>query len=259
MYGNRDWQKTERERMFYVFGRTQGDARDHLHARQGTDSYDPFLDVADMLEFLKQIYTNLNEVREAKDAYTTLQQGLTPFPEFRVQFLKLAMKGHIPCLEFKDDLYQKLNLRDREILAGNTRRLTYRELCKHVLDVDIEVQANQKLAVAKKEARAPSASQAQKTHTSAPRILFVRQSLLLVLDRLRLSASTPPDQKQWSYTTKKEDTCHNCSKIGHQAKECPEAPWHHVHEIDKLYPQVIEVDTNNEEASEASQPENGDA
>ncbi len=58
-----------------------------------------------MFEFLKQIYTNLNEVREAKDTYTDLRQGLTPFPEFRVQFLKLAIKGHIPHLEFKDDLY----------------------------------------------------------------------------------------------------------------------------------------------------------
>ena len=48
--------------------------------RWGTDSYDPFLDTANMFEFLKQIYTNLNKVREAKDVYTDLQQGLTPFP-----------------------------------------------------------------------------------------------------------------------------------------------------------------------------------
>ena len=41
-------------------------------------------DVADMFEFLKQIYTNLNKVREAKDVYADLWQGLTPFPKFRV-------------------------------------------------------------------------------------------------------------------------------------------------------------------------------
>ena len=109
-----------------------------------------------MFEFLKQIYTNPNEVREAKDVYADLQQGLTPFPEFRVQFLKLAIKGHIPRSEFKDDLYWKLNPRIREILSGSARRLTYKELCEYTLDVDNEVQINQKLAKAKKEVRAPS-------------------------------------------------------------------------------------------------------
>ena len=59
--------------MFYVFRRTKGDARDHLYARQGDDFYDLFLNVVDMFKFLKQIYTNLNEVREAKDTYADLQ------------------------------------------------------------------------------------------------------------------------------------------------------------------------------------------
>lgn len=38
MYRNRDWWKTEQDRMFYVFGRTEGKARDYLHARWGPDS-----------------------------------------------------------------------------------------------------------------------------------------------------------------------------------------------------------------------------
>ena len=58
--------------MFYMFRRTEGEARDHLYARWGADSYDLFLNVANMFEFLKQIYTNLNKVREAKDVYTNL-------------------------------------------------------------------------------------------------------------------------------------------------------------------------------------------
>ena len=36
--------------------------------------------VANMFKFLKQIYTNPNKVREAKDTYANLWQGLTPFP-----------------------------------------------------------------------------------------------------------------------------------------------------------------------------------
>ena len=40
--------------------------------------------MADMFKFLKQIYTNLNKVREAKDTYADLRQGLTLFPQFKV-------------------------------------------------------------------------------------------------------------------------------------------------------------------------------
>lgn len=125
------------------------------------------------------------------------------------------MKGHIPRSEFKDDLYRKLNPRVREILSGSTRRLTYKELCEYTLDVDNEVRTNRKLAIAKKEARAPLASQAQKPRNSTPGLLPIRQSLPPVLDRPRLSATTSPDQKQRSHTTEKEDTCHSYGKPGY--------------------------------------------
>ena len=69
--------------MFYMFSRTKGKARNYLYTRQGPDLYNLFLDVVDMFKFLRQNFTNPNKVREAKDAYTRLKQGLTLFPEFR--------------------------------------------------------------------------------------------------------------------------------------------------------------------------------
>ena len=78
---------------------------------------------------------------------------MTPFPEFRVQFLKLAIKGHIPRSEFKDDLYRKLNLRVREILSSIIRRLIYEELYEYILNIDIEVRTNQRLVMARKKAK----------------------------------------------------------------------------------------------------------
>ena len=65
----------------------------------------------------------------------------------------LAMQGHIPRSEFKDDLFRKLNPRVRELLSVSTRRLTYKELCKSALDVDIKVHTNQKLAITKRLAK----------------------------------------------------------------------------------------------------------
>ena len=68
--------------MFYMFSRTKGKARNYLYTRQGTDLYDPFKDIIDILKFLRQNFTNPNKIREAKDAYTDLKQGSTPFPKF---------------------------------------------------------------------------------------------------------------------------------------------------------------------------------
>jgi hypothetical protein len=261
MHYNRDWWKTERDRMFYVFRMTEGKARDYLHTRWGVDSYDPFVDVADMFEFLRQNFTNPNEVREAKDAYAVLKQGSTPFPEFRSQFLMLAMQGHIPRSEFKDDLYRKLNPRVRELLSGIVVDLTYEKLCERALNVDIEVRINQKLAAASREARAPPTTNYGQRNTphSSTGVLPIRQSLPLIPDRTRRSPTAPPDHKQRSSTAEKDDTCHNCGKPGHWTKECPDPPQPRIHEINELYPRVLEVDTDDEEAGAVSQPENGGA
>ena len=59
--------------MFYVFQITEGKAHDYLYTRQGVDSYDLFVDTIDMFEFLRQNFTNLNKIQEAKDAYTELK------------------------------------------------------------------------------------------------------------------------------------------------------------------------------------------
>ena len=58
----------------------------------------------------------------------------------------------------------------------------------------------------------------------------------------------PPDQNQRSSTAEKEDTCHSYNKPGYWAKEYPDLSCPRIHEIDKLFPRIVEVNTNNEEA-----------
>ena len=81
----------------------------------------------------------------------------------------LVIKGRIPRSEFKDDLFQKLNLRVQELLLGVVFDLTYKQLCVRALNIDNKVRINQKLAIAKRATKAPFATsqiqgQIQKTY-----------------------------------------------------------------------------------------------
>ena len=141
----------------------------------------------------------------------------------------------------------------------STRRLTYEELYESALDMDIEVRTNQKLAIAKRLAKeTPTTTLAQGLRPSTRGILPIRQSLPPT-ERSRRLTSVPPDQNQRSSTTEKEDTCHNCGKPGHWAKECRDLPRPRIQEINELYPRVMEVDTDDEKSGAESQPENGNA
>jgi hypothetical protein len=54
----------------------------------------------------------------------------------------LAIQGHIPRSEFKDDLFRKLNPRIRELLLGVVIDLTYKQLYVRALNVDNKVRIN---------------------------------------------------------------------------------------------------------------------
>jgi hypothetical protein len=53
---NADWWSTERERINYVFGKTKGKAQRHLEARIDKECADPWLSVAEILQYLDTIY-----------------------------------------------------------------------------------------------------------------------------------------------------------------------------------------------------------
>ena len=119
--------------------------------------------------------------------------------------------------------------------------------------MDNKIRASRKLAIAKKKIRILPTSQPQEPKPRAliSEAFLSRPFLPPVPDYSRLSATAPPDQKQRSHTAEKKDTCHNYNKTGHWANECPEVPRHCIYKINKLYPQVIEVDTDNKEIREA--------
>jgi hypothetical protein len=58
--------------MFYVFGRTTGDAQKHLLSRFNKDSPVRFITVTDIIQHLVSIYVNPNKVRDARYSYGKL-------------------------------------------------------------------------------------------------------------------------------------------------------------------------------------------
>jgi hypothetical protein len=166
--------------------------------------------------------------------------------------LQLIIQGHISRSEFKNDFYRKFYLKIKKLLSGSTRRLTYKELYKHVLDVDNKVRTSRKLAIVKREIRILPINQPQEQKPRAliSGIFLFRPFLFLVLDYFRFSVIVSSDQKQRSHTAEKEDTCYNYNKTGHWANEYPEAPRYRIYEINELYLRIIEVNTDNKEIGE---------
>jgi hypothetical protein len=106
---NLDHFPTEEDRMFYVFGRTTGEAQKHLLPRFDEDSFTRFATVQDMTQHLALIYVNPNKVRDACYSYNKLvMKASETFGEFQTAFLHLAGEGQISIDNLWLDLFDKL-------------------------------------------------------------------------------------------------------------------------------------------------------
>ena len=94
---NADWWPTERDRIHYVFSRTEGEAQRHLEPRIDEDSLDPWLAVDGMLAHLDTIFQNHFEAKQSKNAFYALKQPAgQDFNDFHTEFARLASVRRIP-------------------------------------------------------------------------------------------------------------------------------------------------------------------
>jgi hypothetical protein len=111
--------------MTYVFGRTGGDAQNHLKPGFRADSADPFLLADDMIRLLSDIYEDPFRVQNARKDYWKLVMKTTKaFPDFYTRFLHLAGEGQIPEDDLRPDLYNKLTLDLQRAIAPTEESLT---------------------------------------------------------------------------------------------------------------------------------------
>jgi hypothetical protein len=119
---NADHFKTEEDKMIYVYGRTEGEAREHLTPRYTDKSFET---AQAMIDYLATIYVNRYKVQNARHEYRRLVMKATqPFPEFYTKFSQLAGVARIPEEDLRPDLYDKLSFDLQKLILPTYGSLT---------------------------------------------------------------------------------------------------------------------------------------
>jgi hypothetical protein len=119
---NADHFKTEDDKMIYVYGRTEGEAREHLTPRYTDRSFET---AQAMIDYLATIYVDRYKIQNARHEYRRLVMKATqPFPEFYTKFSQLAGVARIPEEDLRPDLYDKLSFDLQKLILPTYSSLT---------------------------------------------------------------------------------------------------------------------------------------
>lgn len=227
---NHDHFQSEQAKMYYVWDRTQGDAQIHLFPRYQPDAPDPFSTVKEMIDCLREIYTDPNRVRDAKRQYQKLEMRYgQAFHEFKTEFLHLADKAHISRDDRFYDLYDKLTLGLQQQLLNqlDSYEGNLQLLCAKAGKIDAELkQINaKKTKMSRERATAKETTSSLSARTSGTfRSTSALPAVKLETDKSTSQAlvnvkTVPTDATTF---TSKGVTCFNCGKVGHCASSCLE-------------------------------------
>ena len=223
---NEDYYSTEKSKMYYIYDRTEGDARKYLYERFRPDSSMKFRDAEEMLDCLREIFVNPHEQREAAHQYNRLKmQPSQAFHTFKTTFLHLAAKARIPKGNLRMDLYDRITLPlQRQVVIILDTLTDTKSLCDALGRLDIE---NKHLD--RRETRTNQALTRQTTTASRTSIPLAHSpaSFPVVSQRsatpapVRLSSAVPETSRQATpFGTSKTVTCYNCGQSGHLSKDC---------------------------------------
>jgi hypothetical protein len=110
----------------------KGEAVDYLMARMHDDSPDLYLDITNMFKYLDIIYLDANYKINAKADFCQLTQKTTRFQTFLSKFNLLAIDARKSRLEWKKELYYKLNSEMKRVMIRETNNsiCSYKEFIK---------------------------------------------------------------------------------------------------------------------------------
>jgi len=224
---------TQRSRIIYVFGQTEGEAMEHLFPRytRDPDNTDPYQSYEEMFATLDSAYKNPHLVRDSRSAYKDLCMERTEgFQAFKTRFLRLANAGKIPQVDRFDDMYDKLPTSIQQQLLSWRAHLNgdFEQLCAQALSVDNELRRLNILRSQEREGRAANLRPLPPT-TRAPTapIANVRSPAkdtsagFSLLSRPDPAAPTKPSGDKPPFAPSPAVKCYNCGTAGHMSRECP--------------------------------------
>ena len=100
----------------YVASHCDGKAHKHITPWLQSESVNLYKDSVDMLEHLKTIYNDLNQVTTVKNQFWQLYMKLTDwFHDFLSEFLYLAAEAGVSDDDLKDELYHWIMIKLQEL------------------------------------------------------------------------------------------------------------------------------------------------
>jgi hypothetical protein len=217
---NADHFKTEEDKMIYVYGRTEGEAREHLTPRYTDKSFET---AQAMIDYLATIYVNRYKVQNARHEYRRLVMKATqPFPEFYTKFSQLAGIARIPEEDLRPDLYDKLSFDLQKLILPTYGSLTTLTLLTDQCLLLDQENRRIKERMSRSQTRNPSAapmsatrSTAAATSTPSTDTPKLTTGSTNQFTRIRPQYDDPA-RKALSLAGK----CFKCEQVGHFSRDC---------------------------------------
>jgi hypothetical protein len=119
--GNADHYPSADLRKAYVVGRCGGDAMKHASPQMRPGAINEYINYKDILSHLDSVFGDPHRVMNAKRKYHALRmQSMNQFQNFLSEFLYLAGEAGISSDDLKQDLFEKLTPKMKEMVMGTT-------------------------------------------------------------------------------------------------------------------------------------------